>query len=102
MNSMLDFLMDYGIKPIDYEYINRHLPKDIIDSILLSEEYVRINLAYYNSIGLTQSIANIIINRPDLIIIDNDILKELVNKIGNNSFINIVKESIDDLILLGI
>lgn len=99
---MLDFLVDYGIKPIDYEYIKRHLPKDIIDSILLSEEYVRINLAYFNSIGLTKSIANIIINRPDLLILNNDILKDLVNKIGNNNFINIVQGSIDDLILLGI
>ena len=43
-----------------------------------------------------------ITKRPDLIIIDKKVLEELISKIEIKTFVNIVKSSIDDLIILGI
>ena len=99
---MLKYIKEYGVTNSDYDYIESNLPKDIIDIMVLSENNVREILDYYNSIGLSESVAKIIIKRPDLIIIEKSVLEELISKIDIKTFVNIVKSSIDDLIILGI
>lgn len=99
---MIEYIKEYGITNQDYEYILKNTPQHILDILILSENKVREVLKYYNSLGITESIATIIINRPDLIIISKDYIEELVTKIGEKIFYNIVKSSVDDLILLGI
>lgn len=99
---MIEYIKEYGITNRDYEYIKTHTPQYILDTLILSENNVREVLQYYNSLGITESLANIFINRPDLIIINKDYIEGLVTKIGEKIFYNLVKESIEDLILLGI
>lgn len=84
---MIKYIKEYGITNDDYEYIVKNTPQYIIDTLILSEANVREVLSYYNSLGITESLAKIIINRPDLIIISKDYIEELVGKIGRKYFI---------------
>ena len=99
---MLEYIKDYGVIDTDYHYIISNVPSYILEIMALSENKVREVLDYYNKIGLKETITKIIIKRPDLIIIERKVLEETINKIDLNAFANIVKNSIDDLILLGI
>ncbi len=99
---MIEYIKEYGVTNMDYDYIVSNIPKDIIDIMTITENSVRDVLDYYNTIGLSESVGKIIIKRPDLIIIDKKVLEELISKIEIKTFVNIVKSSIDDLIILGI
>ncbi len=99
---MIEYIKEYGVTNMDYDYIVSNIPKDIMDIMTITENSVRDVLDYYNTIGLSESVGKIIIKRPDLIIIDKKILEELISKIEIKTFVNIVKSSIDDLIILGI
>ncbi len=99
---MIEYIKEYGVTSMDYDYILSNISKDILDLMVLTENSVREVLDYYNTIGLSESVGKIIIKRPDLVIIDIDVLKELISKIEIKTFVNIVKSSIDDLIILGI
>lgn len=99
---MIEYIKEYGVTNMDYDYIVSNLPKDIMDIMTLSENSVREILDYYNTIGLSESVGKIIIRRPDLVIIEKKVLEELIGKIEIKTFVNIVKSSIDDLIILGI
>ncbi|MCH5166862.1 MAG: hypothetical protein J1F35_03125 [Erysipelotrichales bacterium] len=99
---MIEYIKEYGVTSTDYESIVRILSKELIDLMTLSEYKVREILDYYNSIGLTESISKLIINRPDLILIEREVLDDLISKIDAKTFATIVKTSIDDLIILGI
>lgn len=99
---MIEYIKEYGVTNMDYDYILSNIPKEILDIMTLSENSVRETLDYYNIIGLSESVGKIIIKRPDLVIIDRKVLEELINKIEIKTFVNIVKSSIDDLIILGI
>ncbi|MCX4248786.1 MAG: hypothetical protein OSJ65_03370 [Bacilli bacterium] len=99
---MIEYIKEYGVTNMDYDYILSNIPKDVLDIMTLSENSVREVLDYYNTIGLSESVGKIIIKRPDLVIIEKNVLEELINKIEIKTFVNIVKSSIDDLIILGI
>lgn len=99
---MIEYIKEYGVTNMDYDYILSNIPKDILDIMTISENSVREVLDYYNIIGLSESVGKIIIKRPDLVIIERKVLEELINKIEIKTFVNIVKSSIDDLIVLGI
>lgn len=99
---MIEYIKEYGVTNMDYDYILSNIPKGVLDIMTLSENSVREVLDYYNTIGLSESVGKIIIKRPDLVIIEKSVLEELINKIEIKTFVNIVKSSIDDLIILGI
>ena len=99
---MIEYIKEYGITSLDYEYILHNVSRDVIQALSLSENSVREVLDFYNDIGITKNISKIIINRPDLILITKENLKETISKIDLKVFINIIEKSIDDLILLGI
>ena len=99
---MIEYIKEYGITSLDYEYILHNVSRDVIQALSLSENSVREVLDFYNDIGITKNISKININRPDLILITKENLKETISKIDLNVFINIIEKSIDDLILLGI
>ena len=69
---MIEYIKEYGITSLDYEYILHNVSRDVIQALSLSENSVREVLDFYNDIGITKNISKII------------------------------KKSIDDLILLGI
>lgn len=99
---MIEYIKEYGITNLDYDYIMHNLKMSYIEIMSLSEPAVRRILEYYNSIGITHDISEIIIKRPDLILISLENLKDLLSKIDQKIFIKLVSYNIDDLILLGI
>lgn len=99
---MISYIKEYGITNTDYEYILHNVRTDIIETLTLCESSTRSVLEYYNSIGIKQDIAKIILYRPDLIIISKENLEDLINKIDIEVFKNLVSNAIEDLIILGI
>ncbi len=99
---MIEYIKEYGVTDFDYNRILHQAKLDFIELMALSEVTVRKNLAYYNSLGITVDIANIITMRPDLVLIDTNALMNAVEKIDVELFKNIVKKDIEDLVLLGV
>lgn len=99
---MIEYIKEYGITNLDYDYIMHNLKMSYIELMSLTEPNVRKVLEYYNSIGITHDISEIIIKRPDLILISLENLKELLSKIDQEIFIKLVSNNIDELIILGI
>jgi hypothetical protein len=99
---MIDYIKEYGVATIDYEYILHNVKSDILELIKLSETSVREVLSFYNSIGLYEEISTIIIHRPDLILTQLNVLEEAIKKVRVNAFVGMVRNDIDNLIILGI
>jgi ribosome biogenesis SPOUT family RNA methylase Rps3 len=99
---MIEYIKEYGITNLDYEYIMHNVKRNYIELISLSEPSVRNVLEYYNEIGITHDISELIIKRPDLILISLENLQDLLSKIDKELFCKMVSSNIDDLILLGI
>ena len=99
---MIDYIKEYGVTTIDYEYILHNVKSDVIELIHLSETSVREVLEFYNTIGIYEEISTLIIHRPDLIITPLNVLEEAIKKVRVNAFIGMVKNDIDNLIVLGI
>ncbi len=99
---MIDYIKEYGVTTIDYEYIIHNVKSDILELIELSETSVREVLTFYNSIGIYEEISTIIIHRPDLILTQLNVLEEAIKKVRVNAFVGMVRNDIDNLIILGI
>ena len=72
---MIEYIKEYGVTNMDYDYIVSNIPKDIMDIMTITENSVRDVLDYYNTIALSESVVKIIIKTPDLIIIDKTVLE---------------------------
>lgn len=99
---MIEYIKDYGVTNLDFEYIMHNMKLDVIEMMCLSEVNVRKNLKFYNDLGITGDIAKIIMSRPDLIIIEPDTLKKIVENVDQKLFVEVVNKSIEDLILIGV
>lgn len=99
---MIDYVKEYGVTDLDFEYIMNNLKRDIIDNLVLSESSVREVLSYLNKIGIKENIAKIIVARPDLILLPQKKLEELLSNIDLDILKNIIEKDIEDLILFGI
>lgn len=99
---MIEYIKEYGVTNLDFEYIMHNLKLDIIEMMSLSESNVRKNLAFYNDMGITSNIAKIIMSRPDLIIIEPSSLRKMITSIDRDLFVTVVDKSIEDLILVGV
>ena len=60
---MIEYIKEYGVTNMDYDYIVSNIPKDIMDIMTITENSVRDVLDYYNTIGLSESVGKIIIKR---------------------------------------
>ena len=98
---MLNYLLDLNISPEEIYDINHTLNEDVITSLELSKSIVIETLNYYKELGIT-NLSNIIINRPDLVLIKKDDVKESVSKMDKELFISLINNDIEDLILFGI
>ena len=99
---MIEYIKEYGISSLDYEFIINNVDKNILDILILNEDKIKDILDYYNSIGIKSEIASIIVYRPDLIVIEKDVLDKLVHKNGIKLFVKTVKSNVNDLVLLGV
>ena len=59
------------------------------------------NIRFYQSIGV-KNVGLIIIYRPDLILTNKSTIEENVAKLGNKLFVDLVNNSIEDLVLVGV
>ena len=100
--SMIGYIKNYGISNVQYEYILRDLKKEYLDMLDIEEENIKEVLAYYNELGIKESIYNIIMKRFDLIINSKDELETKLAKIDIKLLRKIVKENIDSLVMFGI
>lgn len=100
--SMIGYIKNYGISNVQYEYILRDLKKEYLDILDIEEENIKEVLAYYNELGIKESIYNIIMKRFDLIINSKAELENKIAKIDIKLLRKIVKENIDSLVMFGI
>lgn len=99
---MINYIKDYGISNIEYEYILRDLKKEYIDILNIEEINIREVLKYYNELGIKEELYNIMMNRFDLIVNSK---QELIDKLANidlKIFKIIIKNNIEDLVMFGI
>lgn len=99
---MICYIKNYGISNVQYEYILRDLKKEYLDILDIEEENIKEVLAYYNELGIKESVYNIIMKRFDLIINSKDELETKLAKIDIKLLRKIVKENIDSLVMFGI
>ena len=99
---MIGYIKNYGISNVQYEYILRDLKKEYLNILDIEEENIKEVLAYYNELGIKESIYNIIMKRFDLIINSKDELETKLAKIDIKLLRKIVKENIDSLVMFGI
>lgn len=99
---MIGYIKNYGISNVQYEYILRDLKKEYLDILDIEEENIKEVLAYYNELGIKESIYNIIMKRFDLIINSKAELETKLAKIDIKLLRKIVKENIDSLVMFGI
>ena len=79
--SMIGYIKNYGISNVQYEYILREIKKECLDILDIEEENIKEVLAYYNELGIKESIYNIIMKRFDLIINSKAELETKIAKI---------------------
>lgn len=99
---MISYIKEYGISSLDYEFIIKNIDKSILDLLILNEKKIRDILSFYNSIGIKSELSYLIVYRPDLIVIEKDILEKLVYKNGIKLFLKVVKNDVNDLVLIGV
>ncbi len=99
---MISYIKNYGISNIQYEYILRDLKKEYLDILDIEEENIKEVLAYYNELGIKESIYNIIMKRFDLIINTKAELETKLATIDIKLLRKIVKNNIDSLVMFGI
>lgn len=99
---MIGYIKNYGISNVQYEYILRDLKKEYLDILDIEEENIKEVLAYYNELGIKESIYNIIMKRFDLIINSKAELETKLAKIDIKLLRKIVKDNIDSLVMFGI
>ena len=99
---MIDYIKDYCVSNIDYDYIINNMKKSTLEALSLASDNVKETLKYYNSLGLSKDISKIILKRPDLVLMPKDNLVNLFNKIDKKVLAIIIDKDIDDLILFGI
>ena len=100
--SMIGYIKNYGISNVQYEYILRDLKKEYLDILDIEEENIKEVLAYYNELGIKESIYNLIMKRFDLIINSKAELETKIAKIDIKLLRKIVKDNIDSLVMFGI
>ena len=94
--KMLNYLLDLDISPEEIYDINHKLDGNIIEVLEISKNRVKDTINYYKEIGIT-NITNLIITRPDLVILDKEDAENMVNKMQDNLFIDIVNNNVEDL-----
>lgn len=99
---MIGYIKNYGISNVQYEYILRDLKKEYLDILDIEEENIKEVLAYYNELGIKESIYNIIMKRFDLIINSKAELETKIAKVDIKLLRKIVKDNIDSLVMFGI
>ena len=99
---MIDYIKNYNINSLEYEYVLSNLRRDVLDLFVVNEEYIKENIESLMEFGIKSGIAKSIVTRPDIFLLDKELLMENLSKIDKKIVVNIAMKSPEDLILLGI
>lgn len=99
--KMLNYLLDLDISPEEIYDINHKLDKNIIEVLEVSKNNVIDVLRFYRLKGVT-NITGLLINRPDLVLLNMQEATKTVDKLENNLFVDLVNNNIEDLIEFGV
>jgi hypothetical protein len=98
---MINYLLDLGLSQEELYDIKEELIEEIYTALELSRSVVKETLTYYKELGVN-NLFNIIIKRPDLVLIKKEDVEASISKIDKNLFVNLVNNNIEDLMLFGI
>lgn len=99
--QMINYLLDLGLSQEQLYDIKEEVSKEVYTALELSRSAVVETLTYYKELGVN-NLYNIIVKRPDLVLIKKEDIKASISKIDKQLFINLVNNNIEDLILFGI
>lgn len=99
--KMLNYLLDLDISPEEIYDINHTLDKGTIEILEISKNNVKDILRFYRLKGVT-NICGLIINRPDLVLLNIDEADKNINKLEDGLFVELVNNNIEDLIVFGV
>ena len=98
---MLNFLLDLDISPEEIYDINHTASRTTVELMELSRNLVKETIAYFKSLGVT-NVVDLIVKRPDLVLMNNLDLQEILIKIDNDLLIDLINYNIDELIEFGV
>jgi hypothetical protein len=101
VRQMINYLLDLGLSQEELYDIKEELIEEIYTALELSRSVVKETLTYYKELGVN-NLFNIIIKRPDLVLIKKEDVEASISKIDKNLFVNLVNNNIEDLMLFGI
>lgn len=101
VRQMINYLLDLGLSQEELYDIKEELNEEIYTALELSRSVVKETLTYYKELGVN-NLFNIIIKRPDLVLIKKEDVEASISKIDKNLFVNLVNNNIEDLMLFGI
>lgn len=87
----MEFLLSYGINEDVINEIIKNNDETFIENFIFEQEMVITNLDYFRSIGIKR-INDLLINRTDLFLIPNKLLKSKLDKFN----LNVLSELIDE------
>lgn len=87
----MEFLLSYGINEDVINEIIKNNDETFIENFISEQEMVITNLDYFRSIGIKR-INDLLINRTDLFLIPNKLLKSKLDKFN----LNVLSELIDE------
>lgn len=99
---MLEFLKEYIVNEEDYGRIITTLSKSVEQALYLAQNVVKENIELLISLNLYDCIVNIILYRPDLLLLNTEILNNSINKIDLSLLKSTIKNNINNLVLLGL
>ena len=101
VKKMLNFLLDLDVSPEEIYDINHTASRTTVELMELSRNLVKETIAYFKSLGVT-NVVDLIVKRPDLVLMNNLDLQEILIKIDNDLLIDLINYNIDELIEFGV
>lgn len=99
---MINYIREYGISLEELEQINKKLSKTDIEMLVLHETEVRKVLNLYKEANLSKELCSLFMNRLDLILIPIESLRSMLSNVDVELFKLMLKNNINDLIVLGV
>ena len=87
---MIDYIKNYNINSLEYEYVLSNLRRDVLDLFVVNEEYIKENIESLMEFGIKSGIAKLIVTRPDIFLLDKELLMENLSKIDKKIVVNIL------------
>ena len=95
----MEFLLPFGITKETIAQVIKNNDETLIENLICDQEMVINNLNYFKEIGIKR-INDLLIERTDLFLVANEILKEKLDKFNLNVLSELVNEDFCNLELI--